>query len=196
MSRPSIFPRIAALFALVQLAAPAACSNPFELPPANLGTYVDSLTLWALTGTQISQPSAYDLLDGIVAYTDRTSLFDFAFDIRTDTLGDTTAVLLPRGAMGLYVDGGLQVTTVPFDSITIAPTGGYQDTAAVPLKVGTVVLAASRAKTCNFGYIKPVYGKFEVKALDLVARSITFTFLADLNCGYRSLKADSLPPTE
>ena len=196
MSRPPVFPRIVALLALAQLAGTTACDNPFQLPPAAVGTFVDSVTLWALTNTDIAHPSAYDVLDNVVARTDRVSSFDFAFDIRTDSLADTTAVLLPRGAMGLYVDGGLQVTTQAFDSITIAPTSGYQDTLAVPLKVGTVVLAASRSQTCNFGYVRPVYAKIEVTALDFVARTITFAILADLNCGYRSLKADSLPPSE
>jgi hypothetical protein len=198
MSRASLFPRIVALFALAQLAAPTACNNPFQLPPATLGTVVDTVTLWALTGTDISHPSAYSLVPppASVVRTDRTSLFDFAFDIRIDSLADTTAVLLPRGAMGLFVDGGLQVTTQPFDSITIAPTTGYQDTLPLPVKVGTVVLVASRTQTCNFGYIKPYYAKIAVSALNLVARTITFAILADENCGYRSLRADSLSPTE
>jgi hypothetical protein len=198
MSRPSLFPRIVALFALVQLAAPAACNNPFQLPPATVGTAVDTVTLWALTGTDIEHPSAFALvpLPSGVARTDRTSSFDFAFDIRTDSLADTTAVFLPRGAMGLSVDGGLQITTQPFDQITLAPTGGYQDTLPVPVKAGTVVLAASRAMTCNFGYIKPIYAKISVLGLDLVARTITLAILADQNCGYRSLRADTIPPTE
>jgi len=202
MSRPSLFPRIVALFALVQLAAPAACNNPFQLPPATVGTAVDTVTLWALTGTDIEHPSAYSVMPipgfGIAGpvRTDRSSGFDFAFDIRTDSLADTTAVFLPRGTMGLSVDGGLQITTQPFDQITLAPTGGYQDTLPVTVKAGSVVLAASRAMTCNFGYIKPYYAKIEVTALDLVARTVTFLILADQNCGYRSLRADTIPPTE
>jgi hypothetical protein len=196
MSAPPIFPRAIAPLALAVLAAIAACSAVFSLPPATLPTAKGTVTLWALTGTDLAHPSAYDLMQQIVARTDRTSAFDFAFDIRVDSLHDTSAVLLPRGALGLYVDGGLQITTQPFDSITIAPTSGYQDTSAVVVKVGTVVLAASRQQTCNFGYIRPLYAKLHVTALDLVARSITFDILTDPNCGYRSLKADSLPPKE
>lgn len=191
-----VFPRAAALLGLAVLAASAACSSTFTLPPAGLATVTDTVTLWALTGTNLSDPSAYDLMLHSVARTDRTSSFDFAFDIRTDTLHDTSAVLLPRGALGLYVDGGLQVTQQPFDAITIAPTSGYQDTAAVAVHVGMVVLAASRSETCNFGYVYPLYAKLNVLAVDLVARSVTFAILTDPNCGYRSLKADSIPPTE
>jgi hypothetical protein len=196
MSAPPILLRPAAILAPALLAAVAACSDPFQLPPATLATTTVAVTLWALTGTDISLPSAYDVMLQRVARTDRTSAFDFAFDIRVDSLHDTSAVLLPRGALGLYVDGGLQLTQQPFDSITIAPTSGYQDTAAVAVRAGTVVLAASRSETCNFGFIRPIYAKLHVTAVDLVARSVTFDLLVDPNCGYRSLRADSLPPTE
>jgi len=196
MSDSPIFPRAAAPLTLAAVAAIAACSAAFPLPPAALGTSTISVTLWALTGTDLSRPSAYDLMQQSVARTDRTSAFDFAVDMRTDSLNDTIAVLLPRGALGLYVDGGLQVTTQAYDAITMAPTGGYQDSLAVPVAVGTVVLAASRSQTCNFGYIRPLYGKLRVTALDKTARTITFDILIDANCGYRSLRADSLPPTE
>jgi hypothetical protein len=196
MSPSPVSLRPAALLAPALLAAMAACSDPFQLPPANLSTATISVTLWALTGTDISDPSAYDVMQNLVARTDRTSVFDFAFDIQLDSLHDTTAVFLPRGALGLYVDGGLQVTQQPYDSITIAPTTGYQDTSAVVVTPGTVILAASRSQTCNSGIIKPIYAKIHVTALDLVARTVTFDILTDPNCGYRSLRADSLPPTE
>ena len=197
MSAYPIFPRAAALLAPALLAAVAACSDPFQLPPANLAPASGTVTLWALTGTDISNPSAFDVELNSVARTDRTSNFDFAFDLRVDSLlRDTSAVLLPRGALGLYVDGGLQVVQQAFDSITIAPTTGYQDTVAAAVKVGTVVIAASRSQTCNSGIIKPIYAKIHVTALDLVARTLTFDIVQDPNCGYRSLKADTLPPTE
>lgn len=196
MPASPIYLRAAAFLALALLAATAACSSPFTLPPASLGTAQDTVTLWALTGTDLSHPSAYDLVQEVVARTDRTSVFDFALDIRADNLKDTSAVLLPRGALGLYVDGGLQVTQQAYDSITIAPTSGYQDTAAVVVKAGTVVLAASRSQTCNFGLVKPLYAKLHVMTVDPVARSVTFAIVTDPNCGYRSLKADTLPPTQ
>ena len=196
MPASPIYLRVAAFLAVAVLAASAACSTAFTLPPATLGTVQDTVTLWALTGTDLSYPSAYDLVLGTIARTDRTSVFDFAVDISADNLKDTSAVLLPRGALGLYVDGGLQVTQQAFDSVTFAPTSGYQDTLAVVVKAGAVVLAASRSQTCNFGLVKPLYGKLHVTNVDPVARSITFAIVADRNCGYRSLKADSVPPTQ
>ncbi len=195
MPKPPISPRATALLGLGLLAAAAACAITSTLSPANEGTVVGSVTLWALTGTSLVDPSAYDVMLETVVRTDRTSAFDFAFDIRVDSLNDTSAVLLPRGAMGLYVDGGLQVTTQPFDSITIAPTSGYQDSLPVVVTVGTVVLAASRSETCTNGYVRPIYAKMQITTVDLVDRSLTFNILDDPNCGYRSLQADTTPPT-
>lgn len=196
MSRPLGATRPAALFALAIAAAIAACNNPFALPPATLPPAEGSLTLYALTGTSLLEPSAYDMVQQLVVRTDRTPLFDFALDMVTDSLHDTTAVLIPPGALGLLRDGGLQITTTPYDSITIAPDGGYQQGAPQPLALGTVVLASSRSQSCNFGFIRPLYAKLKVTAIDLVARSVTFLMLLDPNCGYRSLQHSLVPPTQ
>ena len=192
MSRSLGAARPAALLALALCAASAACNDPFSLPPATQPPIEAPLTLFAMTGTPLSQPSAFDMLLQLVARTDRTASFDFAFDIQNDT----TAVLLPRGALGLIRDGGLQITTTPYDSLTLAPDANYEQGARLPVTAGTVVLAASRSQSCNFGFIRPLYMKLKVTAIDLVARSITFQTLLDPNCGYRSLKHSTVPPTE
>lgn len=194
MSAPHASPRPIALVALASAALIAACSATYTLPPATQALTPGTVTLWALTGTPLANPSAYDVLQQTVVRTDRTSVFDFAFDIQVDSLADTSALFLPRGALGLSVDGGLQVSQQPYDSITQAPNGGYQDSLPVKLAVGTVVLAASRSETCNFGFVYPLYAKMRITAIDPVARSVTFDILIDPNCGYRSLKPDSLPP--
>ncbi len=198
MSDSHAVPRWAALVALASVAAMAACSTTYTLPPALLQVDTGTVTLWALTGTPLSLPSAYSLLDypPTVVRTDRTSAFDFAFDVQVDSAHDTSAVFLPRGAVGLNTDGGLQITASPYDSVTFAPNSGYQDSLPVRLAVGTVVLAASRSETCNFGFVYPIYGKMLVTAIDFVARSVTFKIAVDPNCGYRSLKPDSLPPKQ
>jgi hypothetical protein len=196
MSRSLGAARPAALFALALSAAIAACNDPFALPPAQLPPIEVPLTLWAMTGTALSEPSAFDMLKQLVARTDRTSDFDFAFDMQVDTLKDTIAVLLPRGALGLFRDGGIQLTTTPYDSITLAPNSGYELGNRVTVKLGDVVLAASRSQSCNFGFIRPLYMKMRVTAIDRAARSITFDTLLDPNCGYRSLRHSSAPPSQ
>jgi hypothetical protein len=194
MSKPPLV-RPLALLALALAGASAACNDPYALPPATLPPSEFTVTLYALTGTSISLPSAFDLLQQIVVRTDRTSVFDFAFDMPVDSANDTTAVFLPRGALGLSVAGGLQLTTQPYDSIKSAPNRGYVLSDPVPIQVGSVVLASSRSITCNFGYIRPLYAKMEITAIDKVARSVTFQMLVDPNCGYSSLEASTTPPS-
>ncbi|MGD0991308.1 MAG: hypothetical protein ABR998_02440 [Gemmatimonadales bacterium] len=194
MSRPLAATGLAALCALAVGAAFAACDNPFALPPALSLPKDTTYTLFSMTGTPVFEPSAYDMVDSELVRTDRTGIFDFALDM-PDSLGDTIPLLLPPGALGLGRDGGLQITQTPFDSITYAPNSGYQQAVGQKLVVGMVLLASSRTQTCNYNLAYPVYAKLEVLAIDKIARSVTFHMLLDDNCGYRSLQADSLPPT-
>ena len=193
MSRPLAASGLAALFALAVGAAFAACDNPFALPPAALIPLDTTYTLYAITGSAVAAPSAYDMVDQLVIRTDRSSNFDFALDM-PDSLGDTIPLLLPPGAMGLTRDAGLQLSTMPYDSLVYAPDKGYDQGAGQKLALGTVVLAASRTQSCNYNIAHPLYAKLQVMAIDTVARSVTFHMLLDNNCGYRSLLADSVPP--
>ena len=194
MSKPFRATGLAALCALAVGAAFAACDNPFALPPAYTIPKDTTYTLFSMTGTPVFEPSAYDMVDTVLVRTDRTTYFDFALDM-PDSLGDTIPLLLPPGALGLPRDGGLQISPTPFDSLTYAPNSGYQQGVGQKLVLGMVVLASSRTQTCNYNLAYPVYAKLKVLAIDRIARSVTFHMLLDDNCGYRSLWADSLPPT-
>ena len=194
MSRPVAASGFAALFALAVGAAFAACDNPFALPPSINSPFDTTYTLFSMTGTPVYEPSAFNMVDSQLVRTDRTYLFDFALDL-PDSLGDTIPLLLPPGALGLPRDGGLQITKTPFDSMNYAPNTNYDAGAGQKLAVGTVVLASSRTQSCNYNIAYPLYAKLEVLAIDTIARSVTFHMLLDANCGYRSLQADSVPPT-
>jgi hypothetical protein len=194
MSRPLAAPRFAALFALAVGAAIAACDNPFALPPATSPAIDKVFTLYSLTGSDVSAPSAYDMVYDTTVRTDRTYNFDFALDM-PDSLGDTIPLLIPPGGLGLTPDGGLQISTTPFDSLTYAPNSGYDQTVRQTLKMGTVVLASSRTQSCNYNIAYPLYAKLQVLLIDPVARSVTFHMVLDPNCGYRSLRADSTLPS-
>jgi len=194
MSRPLAATGFAALCALALAAANAACDNPFALPPATSIPFDTVYTLWSLTGSPVSSPSAYDMVDQLLIRTDRSYAFDFAVDM-PDSLGDSVPLLLPPGAFGLPRDGGLQISKLPFDSLNFAPDGGYDQVAGQKLAVGTVVLASSRTQSCNYNIAHPYYAKLKVLFINSAARSVTLRMLLDPNCGYRSLKADSFPPS-
>jgi hypothetical protein len=194
MSRPLAATGLAALVALAVGAAFAACDNPFALPPAVAIPLDTTYTLYSMTGSQVFEPSAYDMVTEAIVRTDRTAAFDFALDM-PDSLGDTIPLLLPPGALGLPRDGGLQITKTPFDSMNYAPNTGYTSDAGQKLALGSVVLVSSRSQPCNYNISYPLYAKLKVLAIDAVARSVTFHMLLDNNCGYRSLLADSVPPS-
>lgn len=168
----------------------AACSDPFGLPTGNrVDNVVDTVSLFALAGTPVDLPSAFEIGSGTPVRTDQTAIFDFAFNI--DSLG--APVFLPLGALGLTKGSGLQVVTTPFDSITAAPGAGWIIDAPVAADSGTVLLARSQLTTCNFGATVFLYAKLQVLRVDTLARRIDFQVLVDKNCGYRGLEP-GLPP--
>jgi hypothetical protein len=164
----------------------AACGEPLGLPGPSSTNLVDTVSLYALSGTPVSTPSAFRLADAAVVRSDQTPTFDFAFDI--DTAG--RAVLLPTGALRLGRASGVQTSPVQFDSIRLAPDRGYQLDSAVVVDSGTVALVHSRPTTCGFGLSAAYlyYAKLEVLAVDSAARRLDFKILVDKNCGYRGLE--------
>jgi hypothetical protein len=180
------FPKPTAALAAAWALGLAACGVDLTLPPATRETVEDTVVLYALSGTPVNTPSAYNLLSRRAERTDRTNDFDFAIDFAvSDT--DTVLQFLPRGALGFPPDGGLQVTTVGFDSLLLAPEGGYQSEEPVVADSGAVLVAASRRQVCNFGITRPYYAKLSVEAVDRVQRSVTLRLRIDPNCGYRGL---------
>lgn len=161
----------------------SACGETL-LPKASFPNGVDTVSIYALSGTPVSTPSAYSMEFRQPVRTDQSSGFDFAFDI--DTAG--RAVLLPTGALKLGRQSGIQKTTIPFDSIKIAPTSNYQRDSAVFVDSNTVAFIHSRPLTCSFGLQTVFYGKLHVLAVDNTGRRIVLEILTDVNCGYRGLE--------
>jgi hypothetical protein len=164
----------------------AACGDSLGLPKARFENTVDTVTLYAIDGTPLDAPSAYDVefLQRVILY--QTSRFDFAFNI----LSGGQAVLLPTGALGLGKASGIRIESKPFDAVTEAATSGYADSTAVGVDSGTVAVVRSRpaSVTCTFGVSLPLYAKIEVLAIDTTVRSMKFKILVDQNCGYRGLQ--------
>jgi len=162
----------------------AACGDPLGLPQARIENVIDTVSLYALDGTPVSAPSAFEIASGTPVRTDRTSLFDFAFNV--DALGHP--VFLPTGALGLTQGSGLQVVTTLFDSIAVAPGGGWITDGAVPADSGAVLVARSQLTTCSFGATVFLYAKLQVLRVDIAARRVDFQVLVNANCGYRGLE--------
>ena len=161
-----------------------ACGDDFTLPPAVATNRVDTVAVYALSGTPVGAPSGYQLEFRRVVRTDQTSLFDFAFDITAAG----APVFLPTGPLGLGEGSGLQVATAPFDSLTVAPTGGYVYDSATAAGAGAELLVQSRVTTCSYGGSASYYAKLRVLSVDMVQRRAAFEILVNTNCGYRGLE--------
>ncbi len=181
----------AALFlAVTGLAFLAACSEQTGLPSPVFPNVVDTVSLFALDGTPLFTPSAYQLSGLRRVRTDQSSSFDFAFNVDTQN----RPVLLETGALGLGQASGILLMTTSFDSIKVAPTDGFELANPIVVDTGTVAVIRSRPQTCSFGATLFLYAKLRVLAIDRAARRIDFQILVDENCGYRGLEP-GLPKT-
>ena len=181
---------VVALALIGALALAAACEDPIGLPPPSIPNRTDTVTLYARTGAPVDHASGYFIAARHTATADQTTLFDFLFDI--DTLG--RAVLLPTGAANVARGSGIQRTLRPFDSVTVAPSSGYQLDSAVIVNSNSVAILQSRPVPCAFDNIARnyYYAKLHVLEIDTSAtpdgRRITFEILNNINCGYRGLE--------
>lgn len=175
---------LAALTLALSVAA-WACGDSLGID-ARIPNSVGTTTLFALRGTPIRAPSAYDVLNATRSRTELAQPFDFAFDIDED--GD--AVILPAGALGFIRQAGVLISTVPFDSVLRAPDEGYVVDSAVVINDSSVFIVRSRTDRlgCRFLAALPRYGKFRVLKLDRDERWVTLELLVDVNCGFRGLE--------
>jgi hypothetical protein len=164
----------------------AACGEDVGLPPPTFENMVDTSTFYALSGTPVWEPSAMDVVRGLLVRLDLGDSFDFAVE-----LDATTGVLLLTATMlGNSTEAGIVLQSVPFDSVLTAPEEGYVIDSVVPVNVGDVFVVRSRFTQdgCQVAAQLPRYGKFEVLAIDSQARTVNFKQLLNGNCGYRDLE--------
>lgn len=162
------------------------CSDPVLLP-AYFENRVDTLRIWAATGTDVFRPSAYLISQRSVARLDQVNYFDFIYDITPN--GEH--VFVPLGAVAntgrTLGNPGLLPTSLAFGAITIAEQTGYVTADTVQIRVSDVFYARSQpAPTCILAI--PNYAKLEVLSMNDSSRSVEIQVLANINCGYRSLE--------
>jgi hypothetical protein len=173
------------LILMLPLAAAAACSDANSLADPTESNVVDTVTIGSLEGTSTSTPSGFNISTGAVR-TDQSVEFEFAYNIRQLADGTPQRVFLPRAALGLSsttANPGLQQRTETFDQITTAQSNGYVTDSAVAVAVGDRFVVRSRVVCSSLGV--PFYAKLEV--LSFQDSTVTFRWLADLNCGYKDL---------
>src|SRR4051812_33068137 len=130
--------RLALLVTMCVVTVLNACSDPTSLK-ANLVTSVDSLSLWALSGTPPAYPSAVSILARQAVRVDAFASFDVALDINDDGNAVIYPVKFVVTTPGATRSVGLQKVAGLFDSVAAAPKTGYETDSALVLVPGEVV---------------------------------------------------------
>ena len=186
--------RLAVIAAGLTAAFISACGDPTGLK-ATLLNSVDSLSVFALSGTPPNYPSGLSFLSRQPVHVDGFANFDVAFDINADG----NAVIYPVRlivAFGSSRPVAMQKIGQAFDLVTEAPKTGYQsDSALVALPGETIVVQSAHnagADLCQFAINPNIYAKIGVDSVNLSSRTIYFRMGLDPNCGFRSF-AEGLP---
>jgi hypothetical protein len=180
---------LAAMFVVVGLNA---CGNPTSLR-ASFPTSVDSLAVFALSGTPPTYPSGIALLSRQAARVDGFAGFDVAFDI--DAAGNVIispvklVVIVPGGSRPV----GLLKVPGTFDNALEAPKSGYELDSSLVMVPGEVVMVQAAHNNsgdlCQFALNPNIYAKIAVDSINLASRTLFLRLGLDPNCGFRSFVA-------
>jgi hypothetical protein len=181
--------RLAFLATICVVVVLNACSDPIRLR-ATLATSVDTLSVFALSGTPPSYPSGIAILARQAVRVDGFAGFDVAFDI--DFAGNAVVypVKLVVNTPGGSRPVGLQKLAGSFENVLEAPVTGYATDSSYALVPGeTVVIQSAQNESgnlCQFALSPYVYAKVGVDSVSLASRTIYLKLGLDPNCGFRS----------
>lgn len=188
--RPPAGRLAAALFATLGLAA---CDDPLGLR-ASLAVRFDTLSVFAMTGTPVTYPAAYNVGIGTIARVDS----DVAFDVAFDLTGTGQVRLIPArlisatrnlgGFPSATPRVGLQRHSGSFESLTKAPNGNYTYDSTLVVAPGDAVAIEVMSDACQFSLSSLIYAKLVVDSIDTSSRLVYFRATRDPNCGFRSLQ--------
>lgn len=181
--------RLALLATMCVVVVLNACGNPNNLT-ASTPTFVDTLAVFALSGTPPDFPSGISIIARQAVRVDGFATFDVAFDI--DTAGN--AVVYPVKLVVSSPGGsrlvGLQKVAGLFDAIVEAPSTGFETDSALVMLPGNVVVMESPHNgsndLCQFTLSPNLYAKMVVDSLNLASRTLYLRVGFDPNCGFRS----------
>jgi hypothetical protein len=181
--------RLALIATMLVVTVLNACGNVANLT-ATLPTYTDTLSLWALSGTPPSYPSAISIPARQIVRVDGFAAFDIAFDI--DGSGKTVVypvklvVATPGGSRPV----GIQKLPRSFETVLEAPTTGFQTESSVVIAPGETVVVESphngSGDLCQYAISPNIYAKIAVDSVNLASRIIYLRMGFDPNCGFRS----------
>ena len=173
-----------------------ACGDPTSLKATGI-TSVDTLYVFALTGTPPTYPSGVSILAKSATRVDGFAGFDVAFDIdqsgRTVVYPVKMVVTSPGGSRPV----GLQKVAGSFETILAAPATGYETDSSLVLAPGETLVIQTAHNSgsqdiCTFALSPYLYAKIGVDSVNLASRTIYIQLGLDPNCGFRSF-ASGIP---
>jgi hypothetical protein len=176
-----------ALAALALASQTLSCGDPLSLRPPVFPNRVDTVTVYAVTGTPIHQPSGYVVSIRSAVRLDFFPSFDFAYHIDDAGKRSFLPYDLITGSERTSGNPGLQPTETPFETIDVAQQLGYVVRDTVEAVAGQVYYVRSELPVGSCAFGTPYYAKMQVLALDDSARAVRFQILNNINCGYRGL---------
>jgi hypothetical protein len=182
--------RFAVVAAISAVAVLNACGDPTSIQ-ASLPTSVDSLSVFALSGTPAAYPSGISIVGRQPVRVDGFANFDVAFDINADGKAVIYPVRLVVASPGGSRPVFLQKVAGTFESVTAAPKTGFEGDTALVMLPGEVVLAQSahnngNGDLCQFALNPNIFAKFAIDSVSLASRIIYLKMGVDPNCGFRS----------
>ncbi|MFL5604654.1 MAG: hypothetical protein ACJ77R_14765 [Gemmatimonadaceae bacterium] len=181
--------RLALVATMFVVAILNACGDVAGLE-ASRATTVDTLSVFALSGTPPIYPSGIALLARQPVTVDGFASFDIAFDI--DDAGNAIVypvklvVASPGGARQV----GLQRISDSFENVAEAPKTGFQTDSGYVARAGETVVVQSAHNfsndLCQFAINPFIYAKVAVDSVKLDTRTIYLRLGLDSNCGFRS----------
>jgi hypothetical protein len=172
-----------------------ACGDPTNLR-ATAFTTVDTLSVFALTGTPPSYPSGVSIIAGQAVRVDGFGRFDVALDIDGSGLVVVYPLKLVVPSPGGSRPVGLQKVSSGFDAVLEAPRTGYETDASFIIAPGeTMVIQAAyngNGDFCQFALSPYLYAKLAVDSVNLASRTLYLRMGVDPNCGFRSF-ASGIP---
>ncbi len=185
--------RSLAVFLVAALATIGAsgCDDPFGLN-ATTETEVDTLVAYAMTGSPLSFPSAWNSSSGSVVRITSDVSFDVAFDLASNGQVRVVPVRLisaTRPVLGGSTQTqqvGIVTPSGTYDALTKAPSDGYKRDSVAVVETGRPVVLEVLSEACQFSLASTLYSKFVVDSVNRSTRQIFFRTVRNPNCGFRS----------
>ena len=187
--------RLAVLATLCVVVVLNACGDPTNLQASSFNS-VDTLFVFALSGTPPTYPSGISIVGRSAVRVDGFAGFDVAFDIDASGKAVVYPVKMVVTSPGGSRPVGLQKVAGAFETVLAAPATGYETDSSLVLAPGETLVMQSPHNSdrdiCQFALSPYLYAKIGVDSVNLATRTIYFQLGLDPNCGFRSF-ASGIP---